>query len=100
MMAIVDAKTGIIYNPPLRGAGTDLYVSMDMLSPAQIDFQRDSSLMVLRNGCKFARSECGVYYFNWRNNRFALVRRVLIDLTKEPYCRGVTPPAVAIRLLF
>ena len=84
MMAIVDAKTGTIYNPPLRGGGTDLYVNMDMLSPAEIEFRRDSSLMVLRNGCQSARSECGVYYFNWRNNKFTLVKRVLIDLTKTP----------------
>ena len=84
MMAIVDAKTGTIYNPPLAESGMDLYVNLDMLSPAEVDFKRDSSLMVLRNGCRFARSECGVYYFNWRNNKFSLVKRVLIDLTKEP----------------
>jgi hypothetical protein len=31
MMAVVDAKTGKVYDPPLSGAGTELYVNMDML---------------------------------------------------------------------
>ena len=83
MMAVVDAKTGKVYNPPLSGSGTELYLNMDMLGDREIDFQAHSSLMVLRNACRIARSECGVYYFNWQNDRFTLLKRVLIDLTKE-----------------
>src|SRR5580693_2326943 len=83
MMAVVDAKTGKVYDPPLSGAGTELYVNMDMLGDREIDFKPLSSLMILRNACRIARSECGVYYFNWQNNRFTLLKRVLIDLTKE-----------------
>jgi len=83
MMAVVDAKTGKIYDPPLSGAGTELYVNMDILGDREIDFKPHSSLMVLRNSCRIARSECGVYYFNWQNNEFTLLKRVLIDLTKE-----------------
>jgi len=52
MMAIVDARTGKVYDPPFTGAGSELYVPMDPLSDREIDFQRDSSLMVFRNGCK------------------------------------------------
>ena len=48
----------------------------------EIDFQPNSSLMVLRNACKAAWKECGVYYFNWKNGHFALVKRALVDLTK------------------
>ena len=83
MMAIVDAKTGIVYNPPLGGVGTELSVPMDMVGENEIDFELHSSLMILRNACKVARSECGVYYFNWRDHQFALVKRILVDLTKE-----------------
>lgn len=83
MMAIVDARTGKVYNPPLSGAGTELYVPMDMLGDREIEFELRSSLMILRNACKAARSECGVYYFNWRDNRFILVKRKLIDLTQK-----------------
>jgi hypothetical protein len=83
MMAILDAKTGKVYDPPLSGAGTELYVNMDMLGDKEIDFNPQSSLMILRNACRIARSECGIYYFNWQNNRFTLLKRVLMDLTKE-----------------
>ena len=83
MMAVVDAKTGKVYDPPLSGTGTELYVNMDMLGDREIDFKPESSLMVLRNACRIARSECGVYYFNWQNNKFTLLKRVLMDLTKE-----------------
>src|SRR5664279_1289409 len=48
MMAIVDAKTGTVYDPPLSGAGTEFYVNMDMLGDGEIDFKPQSSLMVLR----------------------------------------------------
>jgi hypothetical protein len=83
MMAVVDAKTGKVYDPPLSGSGTEFYVNMDMLGDREIDFNLKSSLMVLRNACSNARSECGVYYFNWQNDRFTLLKRVLIDLKKE-----------------
>jgi hypothetical protein len=56
---------------------------MDMLSDREIDFQRDSTLMILRNACKGARSGCGVYHFNWNNDRFVLLKRTLVDLTKD-----------------
>jgi hypothetical protein len=82
MMAIVDGQTGRIYNPPLSGAGTELYVPMDMLGDGEIDFEPNSSLMILRNACAEARKECGVYYFNWENNNFSLVKRILVDLMK------------------
>ncbi len=82
MMAIVDARTGEVHGPPpLSGIPRALYLPMDPMSGRDIDFQRQSSLMVLRNACKVDRSECGVYYFIWKNGRFNLVRRVLVDLT-------------------
>jgi hypothetical protein len=83
MMAIADAKTGKVYNPPLSGGGTELYANMDMAADKEIEFKPQSSLMVLRDACRVGRSECGVYYFNWRDNKFTLVKRVLADLTKQ-----------------
>ena len=73
MMAIVDAKTGIIYEPPLAD-NSSLWVPLDNLSDTEIDFRRDSSLMILRNACREFRGECGTYYFDWKENRFSLVR--------------------------
>ena len=82
MMAVVDAQNGKVHGPPLSGEGTELYVPMDIMSDVEIDFRRDSSLMVLHNACKDARRECGIYYFNWRNDQFVPLKRVLVDLTK------------------
>jgi hypothetical protein len=86
-MAIVDAKTGKVYAPPLSGAvGTELYVPLDNLSDMDTDFRPDSSLLVLRNACRDFRNRksCGIYYFNWKDNRFALVKFVkVVDPTKD-----------------
>jgi hypothetical protein len=75
MMAIVDAKTGIIYQPPLADKGS-LWVPLDNLSDMETDLRPDSSLMILRNACRDFRRECGTYYFDWKDNRFNLVRLV------------------------
>jgi hypothetical protein len=83
MMALVDAETGKVYPPPMSGVGTELYVPMDIMSEREVDFRLDSSLMILRNACREARRECGVYCFNWKGNHFDLVKRVLVDLTKS-----------------
>jgi hypothetical protein len=82
MMAVVDARTGKVYGPPLSDAGSELHIPMDPLSDVEIDLRRDSSLVILRNACKNGRRECGVYYFNWSNDQFVLLKRTLIDLTK------------------
>jgi hypothetical protein len=78
MMAIADAKTGIVYGPPLSEKGS-LWVPLDNLSEMEIDFRRDASLLVLRNACRNFRKECGIYYFNWKDNRFTLVKFVRVD---------------------
>jgi hypothetical protein len=83
MMAIVDAKTGVIYDPPLSGAGSELYLPLDNLSDMDFDIRPDSSLLVLRNACRDFRNSCGIYYFNWKDNRFALVRFVAVDPLKN-----------------
>ena len=85
MMAIVAAATGKIREPPLSGAGTDLYVPLDNLSKMKTEYRIDSSLMVLRNACRDFkdRQTCGTYYFNWKDNRFVLVKFVMVDPLKD-----------------
>jgi hypothetical protein len=80
MMAMVDAETGKIYDPPLSDAGSELYVPLDNLSDMHIGFRRDSSLLVLRNACRDFknRKTCGTYYFNWKDNHFDLVKFVIV----------------------
>ena len=84
MMAIVDAATGKIYDPPLSGPGK-LYIPLDNLSKMKTEYRIDSSLMVLRNACRDFkdRNSCGTYYFNWKDNRFALVRFIMVNPLKD-----------------
>jgi hypothetical protein len=86
MMATVDAKTGVVYAPPLSGVGSELYVPLDNLSDGEVDLRPDSTLLVLRNACKNFkdRKSCGAYYFNWKNHHFDLVKFVQADPLKEP----------------
>ena len=76
MMAVADLKTGVVYDPPLSGVGTELYVPLDNLSEMKTEYQPDSSLMILRDACRNFRGECGTYYFIWRDNTFSLVKLV------------------------
>jgi hypothetical protein len=81
MMAVVDAETGRVYDPPLSGVGTELWLPLDNLSDNKVHFRLDSSLIVLRNACRDFkdRKSCGVYYFNWQDNQFRLVRFAFVD---------------------
>lgn len=84
-MAIVDAKTGNVYAPPLAD-NLSLQLKLDNLSDMEVDFRPDSSLMVLRNACRdFAKREtCGRYYFNWMDDGCVLLKFVRLDTTKAP----------------
>jgi hypothetical protein len=84
MMATVDAKTGNVYDPPLSGQDS-LNVPLDNLSDMESDLRPNSSLLVLRNACQDFknRKSCGTYYFNWKDNRFVLVKFVMVDPLKE-----------------
>lgn len=83
-MAIVDAKTGIVCEPPLTDQDF-LHVPLDNLSDMETDVRPDSSLMILRNACRDSkdRKTCGTYYFNWKDNSFDLVKFVFVDPLKE-----------------
>jgi hypothetical protein len=85
MMATVDARTGMIYEPPLADKGS-LNVPLDNLSDMEIDFRSNSSLLVLRNACRDVknRNSCGTYYFNWNDDRFILVKFVVVNPLRDP----------------
>ena len=82
-MAIVDAKTGMVYDPPLSAKGS-LYVPLDNLSDMVTDLRPDSSLLVLKNACTDFknRDSCGIFYFNWKDHRFVLVKFVRMNMAK------------------
>jgi hypothetical protein len=84
MMATVDARTGAVYEPPLSDTGS-LYVPLDNLGDMEIDLRPNSSLLILRNACRDFknRNSCGTYYFNWKDNRFALVKFVMVNPLKD-----------------
>lgn len=85
MMATVDAITGTVYEPPLSRKGS-LYVPLDNLGDGEIELRPNSSLLVLRDACSDFknRDSCGTYYFNWKDNRFALLRFVMARPAKNP----------------
>ena len=84
MMATVDARTGIVYEPPLSDKGS-LSVPLDNLSDMETDLRPNSSLLVLRNACRNFkdRNSCGTYYFNWRDNQFVLVKFVMVNPPRD-----------------
>jgi hypothetical protein len=88
MMAIVDAPTGSVYEPPLSNLGS-LYVPLDNLSNMEVDFRLNSDLFVLRDACKDFKNRltCGTYYFDWKNNRFALARFLVAKPVKDDPAR-------------
>ncbi len=85
MMATIDAKTGKVYEPPLSAKGS-LWLPLDNLSNMETDLRIDSSLLVLRNACRDFkdRKTCGTYFFNWKDNRFDLLKFVMVDPLKAP----------------
>lgn len=78
MMAVVDAVTGTVHNPPLARRGSELWVPFDNQSEMNVDYRVGSELLILRNGCRDFRNRatCGVYYFRWQNDRFETLRFV------------------------
>jgi hypothetical protein len=74
-MAIVDANTGHIYPPPLRGKGS-MYFNVPIRSfQRRPDFRLDSRLMILSDACPQPISGCSAYYFLWDHNQWKLVYR-------------------------
>lgn len=77
--AMSDAETGVVYNPPL--SDSELHMRYAALGAAQIEFRRDSRLMIIRPTLHAERGEtvARAFYFLWENNHWRLLRRVPIE---------------------
>lgn len=74
-MAMVDAKTGIVFGPPFERSGT-MQLPLEIWSDMKVDFRPDSSLLILRNACSNYpdRATCGVYHLSWTGKKFDVVK--------------------------
>ena len=79
VMMVVDAQTGVIYNPPISAgsSGSDKiilpYVPFDL---ADWEFHVNSRLFKI-SGCGLdGQQSCSTYYFLWDHNVWRLLRRV------------------------
>jgi hypothetical protein len=83
-MAMSNAETGAVYNPPVSG---DVGLALPMLvlpnSPgraADMEYRRDSRLMIIRatpNSDRLNAVPC-VFYFLWQDEHWTLLRRIAI----------------------
>jgi hypothetical protein len=83
-MAIVDAETGRVYQPPFAGSGHSYFWYPTRFSmPPQ--FRVDSNLFIMPNICADNVPVCGTYYFIWQENQWRKVHW-------EPLPPGVMQP--------
>jgi hypothetical protein len=91
MTAIVDARSGKIYDPPLSsGDGpNDSFFLPDVILPdvktgapwaASPEFRLNSSLMIV-TAYDPAKDENYIHYFLWKDNRWTLLRRAPLAAT-------------------
>ena len=84
-MAIVDARTGDVFYPPISISGVGarsfdlpLFTLRDSVPQnPEVQFRLDSSLMIIKATPGAQASY--TYYFLWRENRWVLLRRVALD---------------------
>jgi hypothetical protein len=87
-MAIVNARTGDVYYPPIsfNGVGARsfdlplLTIGNSVPQNSKVQFRPNSSLMMIQaTPGKSGRHASYTYYFLWRYNRWTLVRKVPLD---------------------
>jgi hypothetical protein len=84
MMAVSNAKTGAVYNPPLSwtgGLALPLLVFPNSFGrDADVEYRRDSQLMIIKATPYSNRSDAIPYafYFLWQGDKWSLLRRVPI----------------------
>jgi hypothetical protein len=93
MMAIVDAATGKVYNPPIS-TGFSLPPLPETVPgnpdssvpwPALVEFRRDSNLMVEKANPDVTKGRKNyAHYFLWDNNHWKLIRRIPIPTEAAP----------------
>src|SRR6185312_10210357 len=83
-MALVDARTGDVYYPPISFDGTAasifdlplLIVGESVAQNPKVQFRLNSSLMIIQaTPSPSEHPPCCAYYFVWRQNRWILLRR-------------------------
>lgn len=87
-MAMVDARSGHLYYPPIsidgagaRNFGLPLLMVGDSVSRnPEVQFLANSSLMIVKaTPNQSGRHPSYTYYFLWRRNRWTLLKRVPLD---------------------
>ena len=86
MMAIVDARSGIVYPPPIESEPLLLPLLLfpvpgdsDHAVPlsAKVEFRQDSGLMIVKANPDPSKERINyTHYFLWENNQWTLLRRV------------------------
>ena len=88
MMAMVDSRTGTIYDPPIASNGVGaknfmlplLTVGLSVSRQPGVEFRPDSRLMIVKaTPRQTERHPSYTYYFLWQDNRWTLLRRVSLD---------------------
>lgn len=75
LMAIVDAMTGRIYNPPMSNGLQLPRLDGGPWLPT-VEFRMNSSLMIMRPCPNLAKGPVLDHYFLWQNNQWRLIRRI------------------------
>ena len=83
-MAMSDAKTGSVYNPPVSAGGLALPMLMFPNSAGRapdLEYRIDSRLMIIKATPHWERRDAASYalYFLWQGDNWLLLRRVRID---------------------
>jgi hypothetical protein len=87
-MAMVDARSGEVYYPPIsfHGVGARsfdlplLTISNSVPQNPEVQFRPNSSLMIIKaTPNKSGRHASYIYYFVWRQNRWTLLQKVPLD---------------------
>ena len=87
-MAVVDARTGDIYYPPISFDGIDkqsfdlplLTLPDSVTQNPVVQFRLKSGLMIIKaSPSQLGRHDAYVYYFLWRQDRWTLLRRVSLS---------------------
>jgi hypothetical protein len=92
MMAMVDAKTGIVYDPPICGSGCDPPTcwgscgntfALPLLGQAvaEVNYRVNSRLVVMKacpDQWKRPNAPCFSYYFLWQDNLWHVLAKVML----------------------
>ena len=83
-LAVVDAKTGTIYPPPLHNSKWPFALPIAQTDFEYPEYQLNSRLFVLKNACPAGlEKDCHTYYFVWNGAIFREVGRTRVNVPKS-----------------